>query len=37
MLPGAELMKAANPTEVKRNSFFGKMLASDKKVLKVLE
>jgi len=37
MLPGAELMKAANPAEVKGNSFFWKMLASDEKALKVLE
>jgi hypothetical protein len=37
MLPGAELMKAANPAEVKGNSFFRKLLASDEEVLKILE
>jgi hypothetical protein len=37
MLPGAELMKAANPSEVKRNSSFRKLLASDEEVLKILE
>jgi hypothetical protein len=30
-------LKRANPSEVKGDSFFGKMLASDEKVLKVLE
>jgi hypothetical protein len=37
MLPGAEPMKAGNPTEVKGNSVFGKLLASDEEVLKILE
>ena len=37
MLPGAEFMKAANPAEVKGNSLFRKVLASDKEVLKVIE
>ncbi len=37
MQPGAEFMKAANPAEVKGKSLFGKVLASDKEVLKVLE
>jgi len=37
MLSGAEFMKATNPMKIKGNSFFRKMLASDKKVLKVLE
>jgi hypothetical protein len=34
MLPGAELMKAANRSNTKGNSFFEKMLASRWKVLK---
>jgi hypothetical protein len=37
MLPGAELMKEANPAEIKGNSFFEKLLASGEEVLKVLE
>ncbi len=37
MLSGAEFMKAANPMKIIGNSLFRKMLASDKKVLKVLE
>jgi hypothetical protein len=30
-------MKAANPAEVKGNSFLGKLLAAHKEVLKILE
>jgi hypothetical protein len=33
ILPGAGLMKAANPVKIKKNSFFGKMLALGQKVL----
>jgi hypothetical protein len=37
MLPGARLIRAANPAKIKGKSFLGKLQAPEEEVLKILE